>query len=174
MTVQSNSVEIRDGRLSDAAELAQLHVDVWRQTYRDLATPKAYEALGVERRLPYWTSTLQAEDPFTRAFVASDPHGLFGVVSIGTPRDEVLGPHAEIKHLYVRQSHQGSGIGAALLRHALDHLSRLNVPSVALAVVEENAAARKFYRRMGGIETGQFTDPGPLWRSRNIVVHWDL
>jgi hypothetical protein len=43
----------------------------------------------------------------------------------------------------------------------------------ALAVVVGNERAMGFYRRLGGREIGGFTDPGPLWRSENVVFAWD-
>ncbi|MCT4683102.1 MAG: hypothetical protein N4A39_05170 [Roseicyclus sp.] len=45
-------------------------------------------------------------------------------------------------------------------------------PEAVLSVVRDNRDARRFYAAMGGRETGRFTDPGPPWRSENIVVSW--
>ncbi|WP_312164905.1 hypothetical protein [Phenylobacterium sp.] len=36
-----------------------------------------------------------------------------------------------------------------------------------------DAAAIAFYEALGGRRAGRFTDPGPLWRSDNIVFVWD-
>ena len=57
---------------------------------------------------------------------------------------------------------------------ALERLTGLGHRRAALAVVEQNEAARRFYAAMGGVEVDCFTDPGPLWRSSNVLVAWEL
>ena len=80
----------------------------------------------------------------------------------------------EIRHLYVLPAARGTGLGAALLRAGLARGRRCGLPEAVLSVVRENRDTRRFYAAMGGRETGGFTDPGPLWRSENIVVSWRL
>ena len=166
--------ELRQGEAPDAEELACLHVDVWRATYRDLATPEAYRILGADRRLPYWQETLTSTAPETGAIVGVLSGQISGVVSFGTAREGMPTDAIEIKHLYVSEATQGTGLGGMLLQAVFDHFRKIGRFDVALAVVEENAAARAFYRHLGGQETGRFVDPGPLWRSSNIVVRWAL
>ena len=168
------SFVIRTARPEDAPTLAALHVAVWRASYGDLAPQAAIDQLDGARRLPYWQATCASEDPGVGAFVANDGDEALGVVSFGPARDPALVQGTEIKHLYVAGKAQGSGIGRALLDHAFDHLKGAGVAHVSLAVVAENAKARAFYARVGGQEVGAFTDPGPLWKSHNIVVSWTL
>ena len=165
---------IRPGRPGEAPALARLHVDVWRQTYRDLAPPEAYTALGVDRRLPYWEAALRSDDPMTAVLVAITETEIAGVVSMGPPRDPALGDGAEIKHLYIGTAVQRSGLGRALMQAAFDHLREIDVAAANLAVVEGNENALRFYRHLGGREAGRFTDAGPLWKSANIVMRWSL
>ena len=40
-------------------------------------------------------------------------------------------------------------------------------------VVDGNEGAIGFYTRLGGQGVGAYTDPGPRWRSRNLVFVWD-
>lgn len=164
----------RPARPEDATALAALHVEVWRATYANLATPEALEQLDETRRLPYWQATLASTDMMTGAFVAVSPDGLLGVASFGPSTQPEMAGAAEIKHLYVRQAARGTGVGRRLLEECLEHLEELGAERAALAVVAENENARRFYRAMGGTEGANFTDPGPLWRSSNIVVSWDL
>ncbi|WP_158967833.1 GNAT family N-acetyltransferase [Chachezhania sediminis] len=167
-------VVIGPGTPADAAALARLHVEVWRETYRDLAPAEAHTLLDEARRLPYWTQVLDADDALTGVLIARSGAELAGVASFGPAGHPALESAAEIKHLYVRGTARGAGLGARLLVAALDWLRRLGCRDAALAVVRENVAARRFYQAMGGTEIGGFTDPGPLWRSSNIVVKWDL
>ncbi len=151
-----------------------LHVEVWRDTYGDLAPPEAIERLDEARRLPYWERVTSADVSDVGAIVAVRGEVLAGVVSFGPSSNEVFDGAAEIDHLYVRASARGTGAGRALLTTAFRQLADAGHRRAALAVVEENEAARRFYASMGGAEVGRFTDPGPLWRSSNILVAWDL
>lgn len=167
------SLPIRRGHPDEAGALAKLHVAVWRATYADYAPADAIAALDEGRRLPYWTSALAVDDPGQGVWVVADGSDVLGVVSVGRPQHAAFEGRAEIKHLYVAGSLQGRGLGQRLLRTALDACKAARWPGVALAVVQQNAPARGFYRKIGGVEVGAFTDPGPLWRSENILVAWD-
>lgn len=154
---------------SDPQALAEFHVGVWRQTYRDMAPPAAFAALDVARRVPQWRAVLA--DVAQDVAVLRDGAGLAGLVHCRPLADPLQG---EIAHLYIRPALQGQGLGARLLNHGFDLLRARGARGAVLAVVAENHAARGFYRRMGGQEGVAFTDPGPLWRSDNLWVSWDL
>lgn len=174
MTNPQAEYSLRQGRPADAQALAELHVAVWRDTYRSMATAEAYEQLGVARRLPYWNEALVTSDPETQVILGEVSGQILGVISTGHPRDAVMADSIEIKHLYVANAARGTGLGKALLNAALDHHRAAGHRAASLAVVEGNDHARRFYRHLGGKEVGKFVDPGPLWRSSNIVVRWEL
>ncbi|MAC80700.1 MAG: GNAT family N-acetyltransferase [Rhodobacteraceae bacterium] len=157
-----------------APRLAALHVEVWRETYAGFAPAEALEILDEARRLPYWQACLGAPDPLTGAIVAVSGDDVLGVASFGPSTQPEMGGAVEIKHLYVRGPARGAGVGRLLLTACFAYFQQLGVHAVALAVVRENHRARRFYAAMGGVEGVGYTDPGPLWRSSNIVVRWDL
>jgi len=165
-------ISIRQGRADEAAALAKLHVDVWRATYRNYTTPEALSLLDEAKRLPYWRAALSTELDGAGVLVAEQGGILLGVISYGSSRHEAFEGRTEIKHFYVTGSAQGRGIGQRLLKPVLDDGNTAR-QGVALAVVRQNERARRFYAKMGGVEIGAFTDPGPLWRSENVVVAWD-
>ena len=43
----------------------------------------------------------------------------------------------------------------------------------ALGVVVGNKPAMAFYEALGGRVAGTYIDPGPLWRSDNLIFVWD-
>ncbi|MEL7465674.1 MAG: GNAT family N-acetyltransferase [Pseudomonadota bacterium] len=161
------SVSVREALHDDAEEIAALHVAVWRATYRDLAPQAAIDALDEAKRLPAWRSYIAAPPP-SAVFAASDEGRIIGVVAaIGEGEGE-----AEVKHLYVRPERRGDRIGRVLLAFAARKLIADGVGTIRLAVVAGNAPARAFYKSLGGVEAGEFDDPGPLWRSHNVRVVW--
>ena len=165
-------IVLRPGRLEDAEALATLHVEVWRETYAHLAPPDAYLALDEAKRMPYWQRTLSSGDPMTGAIVATDGSAPLAVAAFGPSSNSDMAQATEIKHCYVRRSARGTGLGKRILLATFDALRSEGCDTVWLAFVEENTAARNFYRAMGGREVGRFIDPGPLWRSSNCIVTW--
>ncbi|PWK62896.1 GNAT family N-acetyltransferase [Roseicyclus mahoneyensis] len=167
-------IRIRAAHAIEAERLARLHVAVWRDTYGHIAPPEAYRLLDETRRLPYWRATLASGEPTTGAMLAERSGDILGLVSFGSPSQPALSGAVEIKHLYVLAQARGAGLGARLLLGALDHFRGLGLPDACLAVVAANTRARTFYAAMGGTETGAFIDAGPLWRSENVIVRWQL
>ena len=135
----ASGIALRPAALEDAAVIARLHDHVWRETYRDLATPAAWEGLTEAVRLARWREVLADQVRWTTLVATL----------------------------------QGMGVGRRLMSALTQALAVQGYEGCALAVVVGNNRAARFYRRLGGREIGRFTDPGPLWRSENIVFAWD-
>jgi len=164
----------RAARSDEAAEIAGFHVDVWRKTYRDIAPARALEVLDAAHRLPVWQATLGTPKPRQHTVVAVWQGRIVGLISLGPAGHPAFGDAGEIKHLYVDTACHGHGIGRQLLRRALVQLASDGFGAAGLAVVQENAPALGFYNALGGVQVGHFTDEGPIWKSRNLIIGWDL
>jgi len=164
---------VRRGHVDEAEILARLHVSVWRATYRDYAPEEAMTILDEAKRLPYWSGALADQGPRHGVWVADWDGEVLAVASLGRSTHRSFGGRLEIKHFYVAEHAQGKGIGRRLLATLLQVGNDPDQPGIALAVVRQNASARGFYAKLGGKPVGEFTDPGPLWKSDNIVMAWD-
>lgn len=164
---------IRPAEFRDTADIARLHVEVWRQTYHELAPPAAYAALNEDHRYKIWAGKLSANDPHEITLVAESEGQLLGMGTAGPPSDSVFGTRAEIKHLYIRSNAKRRGIGSRMLSELTSYMKNLGYRAAALSVVEGNAQAIQFYSALEGDIIGKFIDPGPVWRSQNIVYAWD-
>ena len=80
---------------------------------------------------------------------------------------------AELAALQVDPGNKRQGIGRRLMAVAFQRIVQDGFQSVALAVVRGNGAAIKFYSALGGRQAGGFTDPGPIWKSDNIIIKWN-
>jgi ribosomal protein S18 acetylase RimI-like enzyme len=169
--VSGTEVRIRAAVRADAPAIAALHVTVWRATYRDLAPPEALRILDLEFRLKRWVETLEQGE--RTVLVAENGGHIVGIGTAGAASVPELTPHGEILYLYVNPAFGGRGIGRALMRALGDALQRQGYRSAALGVVVGNDAAIAFYQKLGGRIAGQYTDPGPIWRSRNQIIVWD-
>lgn len=166
-----DTATLRPARAEDAAALAALHVAVWRATYGAMAPPEAVARLDESLRLRQWQAALA--DPDRATWIAESGGALCGLVSTGTPSEPAFGPRGEVRHLYVAATARRQGLGARLLAQGRAALMQAGFTGSGLGVVRENAAARAFYAAQGGREVGQYTDPGPLWRSSMVLVVWD-
>ena len=165
---------IRRACLDDADATAEFHVRVWRETYREVAPAEAVRVLDEAHRLRSWKSSLSDNTGNQITLLAFDHDRLVGLINFGATKQEEFQGIAEIKHLYVDQRWRGRGLGKRLINTAFHDLSEQGYKGVGLAVVKENVSAREFYKAIGGIEATTFTDPGPMWKSTNILITWSL
>lgn len=167
------TLAIRDARASDAAELARLHVAVWRETYRDLAPAEAFTALDEARRLAFWQDKFAHPAARQFALLAEIDGKLVGFSLASESSNPQFGEMAEIKLLYVDTQYARQGIGRCLLTEITQRLQKHGFTSAGLGVVEGNTPAIHFYQALGGKEAGRYTDSGPLWLSDNIIYAWE-
>lgn len=79
----------------------------------------------------------------------------------------------EICSIYVREGHQGQGIGSRLIRAAAGHLAReWGVTSLRIGALKANLPARRFYESLGGrvIAEREFDEEGFLLPG--VVYGW--
>lgn len=168
----NGGIALRTAVYEDASAIARLHDQVWRATYRDLATKAAWEGLTQAVRAERWRETLADPGRWT-TLVAERDSEIVGFGSAGAPSEDMFEARGEIRWLHVDPAVQGAGLGRALMAALAGELAAQGYGGCALAVVVGNERAMSFYRRLGGRRLGGFTDPGPLWRSENVVFAWD-
>ncbi|CAM3716986.1 GNAT family N-acetyltransferase [Rahnella bruchi] len=163
---------LRIAEPNDIDALANLHVTVWRDTYRELAPPDAFVALDVPKRISFWRDKFAHPAAGQGIFVAEAEGEIAGFTLASSSSNPEFGDMAEIKFLYVSPAFKRQGIGRRLIDKAASHLMAEGYRSAGLGVVEGNEPAIRFYRALGGNEAGRYTDAGPLWRSSNIIYAW--
>jgi len=166
-------ISIRSANLDDAQAIADFHVKVWRQTYRDLAPVESYAVLDEAYRGKRWTKTLSSPEPGQLVLVARNGSRIVGIGAAGHPSHPIFAGRGEIKFLYIDPDFRRRGVGRALLSRLATHLKQMQFPGAALSVVKGNDAALAFYTALKGRLVGEFIDPGPVWRSDNLVLVWD-
>ncbi len=125
-------ITLRPATAADAPQIADLYL-ASRRTFLSFA-PLAHDDESVRR----WIATILV--PSEWVTVAVDGPSVVGMLA-ATRRDGI----GWIDQLYLLPSHVGRGIGARLLRHALDDLG----PPVRLHTFQANAGALRFYERHG-------------------------
>ncbi len=166
-------ITLRSAVAADAADIARFHVRVWRETYARIAPAEAIAILDESRRLLSWVDRFASSDPRRQTWLAWRDNEIVALLDFGPSTNPVFGDRGEIKHLYLDRSVRGIGLGRRLIATAFDRLAEDGFAGAGLAVVRQNAEAIGFYKACGGREVARFTDPGPIWRSENIVMAWE-
>jgi ribosomal protein S18 acetylase RimI-like enzyme len=165
-----SDVVIRRARPEDATPIARLHVKTWRETYRHLAPESAIRVLDLSYRHAVWVKLLEQA---TRSVLVGEVAGnIVAIGSSGPAMAPELEPHGEINYLYVDAAMAGRGIGRRTMAALAADLQARGFASAALGVVAANARAVAFYEKLGGAQSGRYVDPGPHWRSENLVYVW--
>ena len=134
---------------SDAAELARVHVQAWRETYPGIL-PRGYlERMSTPLHARRWRARLMRMNEITLA--AEGPDGLVGYASGQDGRDQNGADEGEVTTLYVLNQAQGGGVGRALMTGVVRALADRGARSLVVWVLRENRRARGFYERLGGL-----------------------
>jgi ribosomal protein S18 acetylase RimI-like enzyme len=141
---------VRHAKRSDAASMARIHVDAWRETYRGLMSDAALDDPGLlSWRERFWAAALT--DPQYRqnnVAVATHEESVIGIAMSGPPIEGADGPQ-QLHVLYVYAAFHGSGVGTALLDAVIDRTA-----AATLWVADPNPRAQAFYRKHGFVTDG--------------------
>lgn len=141
---------VRSARPADAAGMARVHVEGWRQTYRGLMADEVLDAPDfMDRRERFWAAALGDDPRFADvvAAVALVDDEVVGIAMSGpTPEGDRAGgtPERMLHVLYVLADHHGTGAGAALL----DTVAPASEAHM-LWVADPNPRAQAFYAKHG-------------------------
>jgi len=146
---------IRQAHIEDAAEIANVHTNSWREAYKGLI-PDEYlndRPLHFKNRLELWKKLIV--DPKQVTIVAeSKEHGIVGFVNGGAARDEDLNNHTEVFCIYLLSKYHGRKIGFNLLKTFFDEQIKLNFTQAYLWVLDNNPTI-SFYEKVGGKFSGK-------------------
>ncbi|MET4093854.1 GNAT family N-acetyltransferase [Arthrobacter sp. UYCu712] len=141
----TNGLSIRYAVPDDAAGIARVHVQAWRETYAHLLPADTLAGLDVGAREETWRERIAAT---TDVRVASDGAEIIGWATAGAGRDADCPRPLELEGIYVLASHLGSGAGQLLLDAAV------GVRPAYLWIAADNPRALAFYRRNGFVQDG--------------------
>lgn len=156
---------------ADAASLAQVHVTAWRETYGGMLPEPFLARMSVEAHARRFARALTRPGPHDVTLAALNPQGVFGYVAGGPSRAGVAG-EAEIETLYLLRAAQGRGVGRRLLTDAARALAAHGAQSLMISVLAQNAPARAFYERLGGVADDPREEAGFGGRVWEVAYRW--
>ncbi len=149
-------IEYRPAKPSDSEAIAHLHARSWRENYRGAFHDAFLDGDLPEERLRVWHVRLDHPPANQLVQLAVDGTNLVGFVCAYGGHDPRWG--SLVDNLHVAHAFKRNGIGSTLMRQAGSWLAPLYPAlEVYLLVLEANAAARRFYERLGAQNAGAST-----------------
>jgi ribosomal protein S18 acetylase RimI-like enzyme len=152
-------VDIRVATASDAEAIASLHAESWRENYRGAYADAFLDGDVFADRRRVWTDRLGAPEGRAVTIVADEQGAVAGFAHVILDDDPTWG--ALLDNLHVAPAFKRRGIGRELMAASAEAvIARAPGSSMFLWVLETNAAAQAFYRRLGGTcEGSEETQP---------------
>jgi L-amino acid N-acyltransferase YncA len=166
------AIEIRAAARSDAPAIGRVHVDSWRETYRDVLPDQLVDSLSAIVRAAMWQGALEREPPVSLV-VAEVAHGDLVGFAGGGPRRGDSPPHdAEVYAIYLLGAARHRGCGRRLMAALASALRARGFKSLCLWVLRENAHACHFYERLGGEVVGERTEVDGQHEFNEVAYGW--
>ena len=140
---------IRPALQDDAAEIARVHVAAWRSSYRGLLADDFLASLSEAGYTDRWRRVIG--DGASRVFVVEEQTEIVGFASGGRERAGESGFAGELYAIYIVAGSQRKGHGRELVRAIAAALREMGLRDMIVWVLRDNAPAREFYERLGGI-----------------------
>jgi len=142
------TIALRAATVDDARAIATVQVRSWQSAYPGIVPEAFLRSLSVEAREAAWQAILR--EGASHTFVAEEPHGIIGWISVGRSRDPDAGPTTgELWAIYVAPESWGRGAGRALWDRGGAHLRASGFLDVTVWVLEDNRRALRFYESTG-------------------------
>jgi len=153
---------VRMAQVSDAADIACVHVETWRAAYPGIVPERYLVSMTEARQTVLWETCIRRARGADTVLVAEDTGGagIVGFGNSGRARHEGApgGAMGEVFTLYVAGDWQGRGIGRALLGELFENLHKYGLSTAVIWVLSANPA-RFFYEAMGGNRLAERREP---------------
>lgn len=150
-------MHIRDARVHDCRDIAQISVEGWRRAYRGIIDDAVLDGRSVDEgaeRFRTWTQELAQNQ--NRLVVVDDGDEVVGFGSYGANRDPENSFHAELYAIYVSPDRLRQGIGTIILRDMALWLDAHGYSDLVVWCLKANPSCR-FYERHGALHVAERT-----------------
>jgi len=152
MVTKIGDIKIRKARPGDVSEIANVHVNSWRETYRGLLPSDYLAKLNFRKKIDAWQAVILKTDQF-HVFVAEDRVGVIGFATFEAARDVNWEGCGEVSSIYLLSRFKGRGVGRAMLSAGMTELKRRNFSSAYCWVLDGNPTI-SFYEHTGAEFSG--------------------
>lgn len=163
---------IRKATFDDAAEIANVHINSWREAYQSLLPQDFLDdrPLYFKNRYELWKKVTKNSQ---LTFVAeTTDNGVVGFINGDIARDDKFRGQVEIYCIYLMKKFHGQGIGYSLLKKFFKSSVEKGFEKSYLWVLKNNPTI-KFYERAGAKFTGDIVkDKIGGIEVEELCYHW--
>ncbi|WP_173917042.1 GNAT family N-acetyltransferase [Halobacillus sp. Marseille-Q1614] len=142
-------VQVREARFEDAEQIANIHIESWKSTYKDLIDEQDMSNITLENRIALWETILKSPVNGQIALVIENDEGeLVGFISGGKERTKNYNYDGEIYAVYLLDSYQRKGYGSKLLQRFGEEMKNSGYESLLVWILTRNPST-DFYRKFG-------------------------
>ncbi|MDQ3080304.1 MAG: GNAT family N-acetyltransferase [Pseudomonadota bacterium] len=167
-------IAYRSATPDDAAALAKLGADSFRETFGHLYAPADLALFLENHTTAAWEAELR--DPAFAVRVAGADGAMIGYAKLGPAKLPFTPPagSAELRQLYVLSPWHGAGVSAHLMKWVTDTARTSGATSLFLSVFTDNHRARRFYARFGFEPVGTYAFMVGTQADEDIVMRLAL
>ncbi|MBD7962915.1 GNAT family N-acetyltransferase [Fictibacillus norfolkensis] len=140
-------MNIRRAQITDAAEIAKVHVKSWQQSYRGLIEDDYLSQMSVTEREQRWSEWLDQKSHIVLV-LEDENQQLCGFISGGSIRSQHQ-YESEVYAFYLLKEVQQKGHGTKLLKMFSEKLITLGKKSMIVWVLKDNPS-KQAYISLGG------------------------
>ncbi|CAN5441023.1 GNAT family N-acetyltransferase [soil metagenome] len=144
----------RIAKLTDAKQIASLHLASWLASYGHILPQNTLDALTLEEKISDWKGWLGTPISDSTTLVLEEDEQIIAYISFGPSRhDEATHVDGEIYAIYIAADHKRKKLGTLLMDEALTRLTKRGFKQITVWVLKDNIAAQDFYQALGFIRT---------------------
>jgi L-amino acid N-acyltransferase YncA len=168
--MNSGFMQIRKAVLTDAKEIAKVHVDSWKTTYANIVPDEYLNNLTYEKQEQLWINNIPNGD----VYVAENNQGeIVGFASGGQERSgKYPNYNSELYAIYILKEYQRNGLGKLLLKPIIEELTQQNIFTMLVLVLEDNSS-RHFYESLGAKKLDSIEIDFSAKNLNELVYGWD-
>jgi GNAT superfamily N-acetyltransferase len=141
-------MQIRIAIESDALNIARLHAENWRTTYRGVLSDTYLDNEVEAERAALWLERFSQPAPNQYIVVAEECRQIAGFACVYGADDPQWG--TSVDNFHVAQTFRRRGVGAQLMAAVASWCMRTDADlGIYLWVLQSNGEAQKFYERLG-------------------------
>jgi len=167
-------MQYRIANINDLENLAKLHAESWRNSYRGIFSDEFLDNEVWNERRNSWANRFSSPKDNQRVLIATDNNKICGFICAFGNENSKWGTF--IDNLHVSKTAQGKGVGKQLM-HLIARWAdeSFDNKGVYLEVLEDNLNARRFYHRIGAKhqETNLWQPPGSNEKVNDLLYVWE-
>ncbi|MFC7062670.1 GNAT family N-acetyltransferase [Halobacillus seohaensis] len=141
--------QVRIAQFEDAEQIANIHIQSWKSTYKDLIDEQDLSNTTLENRVALWEAILRTPINGQIAYVIESNDGqIIGFVSGGKERTKNYSYDGEIYAIYLLNKHQRMGYGSMLLNTFSKAMKESGYQSLLVWILTHNPSVN-FYEVLG-------------------------